>query len=64
MKLSDLWRHRAEEIRTRLSGGIGNEPEWLEVKTWEKAADELEKYHGRRLKTRSRYKRRETWPET
>jgi len=56
-KLSDLWRRRAKDIRTGISGGLGNEPGWVEAKTWEKAAEELERYHGRRLKNRSRYKR-------
>jgi len=52
-KLADVWRQRARELRT-----LPDETKCAEAELWDKAAEELEKYHGRRLKTRPRYKRK------
>jgi len=57
-KLADVWRRRAQELRR-----LPDEIKCAEAELWERAAEELERHHGRRLKHRSRYKRRETWPE-
>jgi hypothetical protein len=51
-KLSDIWRRRADELRKS-----SDEKKLIEAEAFDKAAEELERYHGRRLKNRSRYKR-------